>query len=32
VLTRALPLQAKETPAGWNANFADVNGQHICPL
>jgi pimeloyl-ACP methyl ester carboxylesterase len=29
VLTAALPIQAKETPAMSNANFADVNGQHI---
>jgi pimeloyl-ACP methyl ester carboxylesterase len=29
VLTASLPVQAKETPAMSNANFADVNGQHI---
>src|SRR6516165_6999361 len=29
VLTAALPVQAKKTPAMSNANFADVNGQHI---
>jgi len=29
VLTATLPTQAKETPAMSNANFADVNGQHI---
>jgi pimeloyl-ACP methyl ester carboxylesterase len=29
VLTATLPIQAKETPAISNANFADVNGQHI---
>jgi pimeloyl-ACP methyl ester carboxylesterase len=29
VLTATLPVQAKETPAMPNANFADVNGQHI---
>ena len=29
VLTVTLPVQAKETPAMSNANFADVNGQHI---
>jgi pimeloyl-ACP methyl ester carboxylesterase len=29
VLTAALPVQAKETPAMPKANFADVNGQHI---
>jgi len=29
VLTAALRVQAKETPAMPNANFADVNGQHI---
>jgi pimeloyl-ACP methyl ester carboxylesterase len=29
VLTATLPVQAKETPALSNANFADVNGQHI---
>jgi hypothetical protein len=29
VLTATLPVQAKETPAMSNANFADVNGQHI---
>jgi len=29
LLTATLPLQAKETPAMSNANFADVNGQHI---
>src|ERR1700683_248094 len=29
VLTATLPVQAKETPAKSNANFADVNGQHI---
>jgi pimeloyl-ACP methyl ester carboxylesterase len=30
VLTATLPVQAKEkTPARSNANFADVNGQHI---
>ena len=29
VLTATLPVQAKETPAVSNANFADVNGQHI---
>jgi len=29
VLTATLPVQAKETPAMANANFADVNGQHI---
>ena len=29
VLTAAVPVQAKETPAMPNANFADVNGQHI---
>jgi hypothetical protein len=29
VLTATLPVQAKETPATSNANFADVNGQHI---
>jgi pimeloyl-ACP methyl ester carboxylesterase len=28
-LTATLPVQAKETPAMSNANFADVNGQHI---
>ena len=27
--TATLPAQAKETPAMSNANFADVNGQHI---
>ena len=29
VLTATLPVLAKETPAMSNANFADVNGQHI---
>jgi hypothetical protein len=29
VLTASLPVQARETPAMPNANFADVNGQHI---
>ena len=29
VLTATLPVQAKEPPAMANANFADVNGQHI---
>lgn len=29
VLTATLPAQAKETRAMSNANFADVNGQHI---
>jgi hypothetical protein len=29
VLTTTIPVQAKETPAMSNANFADVNGQHI---
>ena len=29
VLTATLPVQAKETPAKSNANFAEVNGQHI---
>ena len=29
VLTATLPVQAKETLAMSNANFADVNGQHI---
>jgi pimeloyl-ACP methyl ester carboxylesterase len=29
VLIATLPLQARETPATPNANFADVNGQHI---
>jgi pimeloyl-ACP methyl ester carboxylesterase len=29
VLTATLPVQAKETPSMPNANFADVNGQHI---
>jgi pimeloyl-ACP methyl ester carboxylesterase len=29
VLTAARPVRAKETPAMSNANFADVNGQHI---
>ena len=29
VLTASLPVQAKEPPAMENANFADVNGQHI---
>src|SRR5262249_51287724 len=29
VLTAALPVQAEETPAMSDANFADVNGQHI---
>jgi pimeloyl-ACP methyl ester carboxylesterase len=29
VLTAPLPVQAKETPAMPDANFADVNGQHI---
>jgi pimeloyl-ACP methyl ester carboxylesterase len=29
VLTATLPVQAKETPFMPNANFADVNGQHI---
>lgn len=29
VLTATLPVQAKETPAMPNANFTDVNGQHI---
>jgi pimeloyl-ACP methyl ester carboxylesterase len=29
VLTATLPVQAKETPVMSNANFADVNGQHI---
>ena len=29
VLTATLPNQAKETQAMSNANFADVNGQHI---
>jgi pimeloyl-ACP methyl ester carboxylesterase len=29
VLTATLPVHAKETPAKSNANFADVNGQHI---
>ena len=30
VLSATLPVQAKETPAMSNANFADVNGQHPC--
>jgi pimeloyl-ACP methyl ester carboxylesterase len=29
VLLATLPVQAQETPAMSNANFADVNGQHI---
>ena len=29
VLTAILPVRAKETPAMSNANFADVNGQHV---
>jgi pimeloyl-ACP methyl ester carboxylesterase len=29
VLSASLPVQPKETPAMANANFADVNGQHI---
>jgi pimeloyl-ACP methyl ester carboxylesterase len=29
VLTASLPVLAKETPAMANANFADVNGQHV---
>jgi len=29
VLTATLPVQTKETPTMSNANFADVNGQHI---
>jgi pimeloyl-ACP methyl ester carboxylesterase len=29
VLTATLPAQAKDPPAMSNANFADVNGQHI---
>lgn len=29
VLTATFPVQAKETPTMSNANFADVNGQHI---
>ncbi|MEW9623378.1 alpha/beta fold hydrolase [Rhodanobacter geophilus] len=29
VLTAALPVQARKPPAMSNANFADVNGQHI---
>jgi hypothetical protein len=29
VLTATLPVQAKESPSMSNANFADVNGQHI---
>ena len=29
VLTAALPIQAKKTPAASNEHFADVNGQHI---
>lgn len=29
VLTTTLPVQAQESPAMPNANFADVNGQHI---
>src|SRR5215813_13934992 len=29
VLNATLPVQAKETPAMSNTNFADVNGQHI---
>ena len=29
VLTATFPVQAMETPAMSNANFADVNGQHI---
>jgi pimeloyl-ACP methyl ester carboxylesterase len=29
VLTATFPVQAKETPAMSNANFADVNGQHV---
>jgi pimeloyl-ACP methyl ester carboxylesterase len=29
VLTGTLPVQAKQTPGMSNANFADVNGQHI---
>jgi pimeloyl-ACP methyl ester carboxylesterase len=29
VLSGTLPVQAKETPAMSNANFADLNGQHI---
>jgi pimeloyl-ACP methyl ester carboxylesterase len=29
MLTATLPIQAKETSAMSNANFADVNGQHI---
>jgi pimeloyl-ACP methyl ester carboxylesterase len=28
-LAAVLPVQAKETPAMPNANFADVNGQHV---
>jgi hypothetical protein len=29
VLTATCRVQAKETPAMSNANFADVNGQHL---
>jgi pimeloyl-ACP methyl ester carboxylesterase len=29
VLAAALPVQARETPAMSNANFADVDGQHL---
>lgn len=29
VLAAALPVQAKEPPTMSNANFADLNGQHI---
>jgi len=29
VLTAALPVQAKKTPATSNGHFADVNGQHL---
>ena len=29
VLTAALPVQAKKTPAISNGHFADVNGQHV---
>jgi pimeloyl-ACP methyl ester carboxylesterase len=29
VLTAILPVQARETPVMPNANFADVNGQHV---
>lgn len=29
VLTAVLPIQARETPALSNGNFADVNGQHL---